>query len=71
MKSQDIKKYHELSLPELVKKINQLAQDRDQARLELAVYKLKDVKKVQRLSHEMAVLKTIRREKELAAKSEK
>jgi len=68
MKTNDIKALHDKSLAELNVELEKTNQSLAMARLNKSAGKLTDVTSVHRLSHDIAVVKTIIREKEILNK---
>jgi len=66
MKNQDfIKQIREMSLTDLAKKLDQVMAEKEQARLKQTVGKLKNTSLVKTLSHQVAQVRTVIKEKQL------
>lgn len=65
MKSKDIKALHSKDMPELRKMLKEVQTYLADARLEQSMYKLKNTRSLFTKRKEMAVIKTIMKEKEM------
>ncbi len=71
MKIQDKQKLREMSLDELRQKLYELYKEYNAVVLKKGAYKLDNVSLPKKIKHDIAVVKTIMREKELAELSSK
>ncbi len=70
MKRKDITALHEMTTDELQQKLAELRKDLAKAKLELPVGKLADTRMPGKIRDDIARIKTVLREKQLAAKNE-